>query len=569
MSRFNLVYEPWIRVIYSSTGEVKLISLKTLFNESEKIESLAGDSRVQNFAVFRILLAILHTVYSRFNYKGECYRYLEVDSNFIPISLVDEDDYNEYKKELSLTWDKLWDKGCFSEIVIKYLEKNYDKFYLFDDKYPFFQVVEDDISEDKISKKIASEIKGKSFNRKLSESNNKVSLFSPRYEGSLIGEIDNKEKLEEDEIARWLIAYQGYTGLADKVIFGKNKYKASKGWLFDIGGIYVEGKNLFETLILNFVIVHPENRYTYNIQKPCWEYSSDELINNYMNGFLCDNLAQLYTVWSRAIYIDPLINTNGAFSCKIVKLPELEHKDQFLEPMTVWQYNDQGENKNTFTPRKHRYNQSMWRSFGLISSSINNSQRTPGIISWIDEKKECIDKTPKGKEICIVAAGMIDDNNATSWLPIDEIYDFLMINDYVLTDVTESKWIPRIENVVELTKVVVSKTFGKFLSDIAEVRNIKEGAKQGFINSEIEELYFLIDDPFREWLRSIQVDDSKDEKIKEWNKKLCNVAINKAKNILYNASTRDLLGIKKDDRIFNVVTAFNSFTYYLNQELKI
>lgn len=242
MSKFNLVYEPWIRVMYSSTGEEKLVSLKTLFNEAEKIESLAGDSRVQNFAVFRILLAILHTVYSRFNYKGECYRYLEVDSNFIPISLVDEDDYNEYKKELSLTWDKLWDNGCFSEIVIKYLEKNYDKFYLFDDKYPFFQVVEDDISEDKISKKIASEIKGKSFNRKLSESNNKVSLFSPRYEGSLIGEIDNKEKLEEDEIARWLIAYQGYTGLADKVIFGKNKYKASKGWLFDIGGIYVEGK---------------------------------------------------------------------------------------------------------------------------------------------------------------------------------------------------------------------------------------------------------------------------------------------------------------------------------------
>ena len=163
---------------------------------------------------------------------------------------------------------------------------------------------------------------------------------------------------------------------------------------------------------------------------------------------------------------------------------------------------------------------------------------------------------------------MIVDNKP-SRLPIDEIYDFLMINDYVLTDVTESKWIPRIEDVVELTKVVVSKIFGKFLSDIAEVRNIKEGAKQGLINSEIEELYFLIDDPFREWLRSIQVDDSKDEKIKEWNKKLCNVAINKAKNILYNASTRDLLGIKKDDRIFNVVTAFNSFTYYLNQELKI
>ena len=56
----------------------------------------------------------------------------------------------------------------------------------------------------------------------------------------------NKDRLRNAEIARWLITFQAYTGLGDKVIFGKEKYKASKGWLFDLGGIFLKGSSILK-----------------------------------------------------------------------------------------------------------------------------------------------------------------------------------------------------------------------------------------------------------------------------------------------------------------------------------
>jgi len=70
MSRFNLIDSPWISVIYSESEANKLVSLRTLFQDAKSIESSAGDTKTQDFAVLRVLLAILHTVYSRFDAKG-------------------------------------------------------------------------------------------------------------------------------------------------------------------------------------------------------------------------------------------------------------------------------------------------------------------------------------------------------------------------------------------------------------------------------------------------------------------------------------------------------------------
>lgn len=391
MSRFNLIDEPWIKVMYSKSGKCELISLETLFRDAVDIKGLVGDTKTQDFAVFRVILSIMHTVYSRFDADDNSYEMLNLDDKFIPSHCVLEDDFNDYKKALNKTWNDLWNRKSFTDVLYKYLLKWHDRFYLFDDQYPFMQVLKKDISEEKISKKNPSTIMGKSFNRRLSESNNKVSIFSPKYTGFSKEEKDNKEKLNYDEVARWLITYHGYTSLADKVIFGKEKYKASKGWLFDIGGLNIECKNLFETLMLNFLLVHTDEKYSCNSQTPCWEYSSEENISHLLGNKLCDNLAQLYTTWSRAIYIDPKIDVNKAFTCEIVKIPELSHRDFFLEPMTIWQYNEQGENKNSFTPRKHKFNQSMWKSFGIIAmpSSVA-TQKQPGIITWLKKKRKHI-----------------------------------------------------------------------------------------------------------------------------------------------------------------------------------
>ncbi len=563
MSRFNLIDSPWISVIYSESEANKLVSLRTLFQDAKSIESSAGDTKTQDFAVLRVLLAILHTVYSRFDAKGNQYEYIDLDESYRQTSNVDKDDLISYLNNLNKTWESLWDKGEFTFIVEEYLDKWHDHFYLFDDKYPFFQILKEDISSDKINKKNPSAISGKTFDRTLSESDNKVALFSPKYAAG-----SNKEILTEDEVARWLITYQGYTGLADKTKFITNEEyeRISKGWLFDIGGIHIEGKNLFETLMLNLLLVHPEEKYVENRQKPCWEYPSEYLINEYLDNNMPDNLSQLYTNWSRAIYIDPEIDLKKAFSCNVVKLPGLENRDQFLEPMTLWRFNEEGINKDYYTPRKHRSNESLWRSFGLIAmpSSEDDKQRRPGVISWLDEKKKIIGDA----EIIIRATSMQDDGNATSWVPVDEICDELIINDYVLTDVKEKHWVPRIESSVEKTKYVVNKNCFMFLSDIAGIRNIKESTRQGFINREIEALYFEIDIPFRTWLASIEPNDSKDEKVIVWREELYKIVRKQADKFFNNASSRDLKGIETEDGVKNIATSYNKFIYFLNRELK-
>ena len=110
--------------------------------------------------------------------------------------------------------------GQFPQIIITYLQAWHDRFYLLDEKYPFFQVVAADVKPENISKTLQALYQAKHQPSHLGK-RNKIALFSPKT-------ANNKEILTPSECARWLLTFQGYTGLSDKVIFGKDKYKASK-----------------------------------------------------------------------------------------------------------------------------------------------------------------------------------------------------------------------------------------------------------------------------------------------------------------------------------------------------
>lgn len=555
MSRFNLLDEPWISVVYDEKGTTKEVSLQELFLNAHQYKDLAGDTKTQDFAVLRVLLAVLHTVFSRFDADGNVYEYLAVDDRFKQIEPVEESDIADYQDDLYDTWIALWESGKFPDIVNHYLEKWRDRFYLFDEEYPFFQVRKEDIVADKISKAKASSISGKNINRTISESENKLALFSPK-------NSKNKEQLTASELTRWLLTFQGYSGLSDKVIFGKEKYKASKGWLFDIGAVFIQGTSLFETLLLNCILPFYDYGNLESIQCPCWEFASSDNINRYLFGSESTDLANLYTIWSRGIYIDPEYDLNKPFSFEIVKLPDINHQDNFLEPMTTWKYNTTGENKDSYTPKKHLLNQSLWRSFGLLAVEDRTGHfRRPGIIDWLGD----MGGTIGNRLFNIISVSMQDDGNATSWLPTDEVIDSILINDLVLADFNESGWVPRINEVVEETKTVISKVYKRYIEDLKEIRNI---SNNNYTNQMVEMLYFKIDHPFREWLSSILPDDEKDPKIKEWRDLLKKMVKAEAKSILGQGGTRDYLGIEKDGRIKNIATAYNSFDYLLHQQLK-
>lgn len=146
---FNLLEEAWIRVLKDDCSE-ELVSLPEAMIHAHEYRDLCGDTPEQDMAVLRLLLAVLHTVFSKMDENGQ--------NNVI-------DTPTQARKR----WRALWEKGYFKEDVIRtYLEKYHERFWLFHDQYPFWQIPE---------AAVGTEYTVAKLNGELSESGNKVRLF--------------------------------------------------------------------------------------------------------------------------------------------------------------------------------------------------------------------------------------------------------------------------------------------------------------------------------------------------------------------------------------------------------
>ena len=106
---FNLLTEPWIRVRLRD-NTVREVSLTEALVSAQDYADLAGEMPTQNAAVLRLLLAVLFTVFSRVDAKGESR------------PLMQSDDALE-------RWSALWQLGHFpAEPVRDYLEQWKDRF---------------------------------------------------------------------------------------------------------------------------------------------------------------------------------------------------------------------------------------------------------------------------------------------------------------------------------------------------------------------------------------------------------------------------------------------------------
>ena len=170
---FNLLDEPWIRVRYSN-GKIEQVSLQDALFKSHEFAGLAGELPTQEVAVLRLLLAVLHTVYSRTDEKGA------------------EREFAFFASESKAIeqWKILWELQHFPEKAIKqYLERYRDRFWLFHPTRPFGQVP---------AAKKGTPYTSAKLNGELSESSNKIRLFSMR-----TGK--RKEEVSMAEAARWLL----------------------------------------------------------------------------------------------------------------------------------------------------------------------------------------------------------------------------------------------------------------------------------------------------------------------------------------------------------------------------
>ena len=154
---FNLIDEPWIRVI-DYNCRITEVSLAEVIVNAHKYKALRGELPTQDIAVMRLILAVLQTVISRYDETGE--------------KNVLEDDEDEALER----WKAWWDNGRFTEkAILDYLDRWHERFWLFHPERPFYQIDQQNMMS-QITKQQRIELS--KLNAEISKSGNKKNFFS-------------------------------------------------------------------------------------------------------------------------------------------------------------------------------------------------------------------------------------------------------------------------------------------------------------------------------------------------------------------------------------------------------
>lgn len=507
-TEFNLLDEKWILVRKSDCTTDEL-SLTDALLRSHEYTALSGELPTQDVSILRLLLAVLHTVFSRYTPEGE----------YKPVSSANE---------AMRRWKTLWDGGKFPEKPIReYLESQHEKFWLFHPELPFYQTK----AAEKGTEYMASKMNGV-----LSESSNKVRLFS-----SCAGK--SKDTLTYSEAARWLLYVNSYDDTSAKAS-QESKSKENKlpslqaGWLGKLGLITVRGNSLFETLMFNFIVVEPSNREIWADEKPTWELEKPREKER-CEIATPDNLAELYTIQSRRLILKHENNSVTGYS--LLGGDFFDKVDAFIEPMTVWgKVKESEKTQIQFQPRRHNSSVKMWREFASVFAS-SDGMRLPGVVSWIRQ----IRRIDKKRYSCFNIASV--QYGGSDYFVNDIFSDSLTFHTDLLTEVGK-RWQESISEEVGKCEDIARK-LGKLAADIeiAAGSSPKDAPKSATVSHVQEQYYYEIDVPFREWLLSIDPEwesgsHEEHECIRKWHEISRKIAESLGKELVNSAEASAVVG---------------------------
>lgn len=459
---FNLVEERWIRVLWLD-GSVRDVSLRELFTAAQGIRCLVGDVPTQSFALLRLLLAIV----------GGARRGLD-----------------------EAAWSKLWqDEALPVEGIMSYLAGHHDRFDLLHPLTPFYQVA--DLHTAK------NEIKG--LEVLIADVPTGEPFFTTRSGSGLDG-------ISLAEAARWLVHCQAFdvSGIKSGAV-GDGRVKNGKGYAIgtgfagNLGGLYAEGGNLKETILLNLIPDGESKPRRTRADAPVWERlpltsEVETLIaaDGTESGRLPLGPLDLFTWQSRRIRLFTTGDqVTGALVCNGDKLTGHDLHD--WEPMTAWRRSKTQEKKlgrdRVYLPRRHDPARALWR--GLEAILPSTAGRTVGGDKWLDpllmEWLAVVSEyLPSETQIRLRSAGV---EYGTQQAVVAELID-----DSVTMNV-------RLLNVPALARTAIdsahdAETAVDALCGLA--RNLSEAAGdrdwEGFKVQTAELAYAELDRHFRDWL---------------------------------------------------------------------
>lgn len=310
MSRFNLIDEKWIPVRFPD-GRRDELGIRDTLLRSKHFAVIEDPSPLVVAALHRFLLAIL-------------YRAVEGPTD------IDES-------------RKLFRDGLPHEKITAYLEKWRDRFWLFDEKYPFYQVSAYEPQE-KNGKKA-----WRSWPAIAAEHNaNNAKVLFDHIEISTAGSIPSRKACQ------WLIACQTFAlgGGNSDFVYTKGAPSANAFMVLPVG------INLHDTLLFTLV---PENKEVLAADRPVWEQEPLPLAS-LKNGIARPvmGLADLFTWLARSIKFR--LDGDGETLSELVFASGVECSSEgFVDPMLAYRI----DNKWGKQPRQFR-ERGLWRDFDSL-----------------------------------------------------------------------------------------------------------------------------------------------------------------------------------------------------------
>lgn len=510
---FDLVDEPWI-LVKLLAGEVEELSLREVFRKASRIERLANDLPTQDFAILRVLLAVLQR----------------------SVVGIVADQY-EYPSD---AWGALWEAKDLPVAAIEsYLNEWHHRFDLFDPDQPFMQTAgltatNGTVSE--VKKLIADVPDGKP-------------LFSMK-------SLHGLESLEPNEAARWLVHVHAYdtsgikTGVkGDSTVKGGKSYPIGTGWAGNLGGLYLEGANLAETLLLNLVLcddcLDGLDDWVSEDDLPTWEQQQKYAGSSGRSPL---GRADIYTWQSRRVRI--VFNEGRATGVVLTNGDKLDAYNQmYAEAMSSWRRSINQEKKlkrsPIYLPYRHRPGRALWRGLTSILPhrlEVNDSDfLVPGVLTWAS----FLSSSNGGKHLphdsrLKVHATAIEYGTQSS-VVTELIDDSLTLSSFLLSE--EGDVATHVaESCMERTDEAVAKALGGFAFRLRLAAGDDSTRAEGAGNAAKAEAYFELDAPFRSWLADL--DPATDLLLAEshWNDLARTILIRLARQLIEEAGPGAIVG---------------------------
>lgn len=542
---YNLLDEPWIPVRLLD-GTIADVGLLELLRRTTEIADLACELPTQSIAIQRLVLAIAYRVAP-------------------PRDARD--------------WVRQWDEGAPTEQMIEYLERWRDRFFLFGGRFPFMQVADLRTAKDAVS----------GLEKLIADVPNGEQFFTTRHGRALAC-------IPPSEAARWLVHAQAYDpsgirsgAVGDSQVKGGKGYPIGPSWCGHLGLVWLKGKDLDETLVLN--LVPTDAAQLRGVESSTewgacsWEVSEAEsaVRGDYSlldpSGTPRDiSIPRLLTWHSRRVRL--VGNREGVTGVVLAQGDKLAPQQMYrYEPQSLWRYSTPQSKKfkqDVYMPRKCEAGRALWRNLpGTLPTvtTVQGVDKQPkqeflpsATLSFHYQLDNASIETTYPKVMRIQAVGVTYGPQEATF---EDIYSDELTLSVAVMRVEHEDLSAEIDRQVRLTEEI-ARDVGNLAANLARAAGESgEGAGDGARDRAKELFFSAVDTDFRTWLTQVDGREGARDAGRRWECSLRQHAVGIQGALVRGASSSAIIGRDTGRGYMNVGIAENYFRAALNKHLPL